>query len=250
MDTRGGSESPPAFRIGTSLQGSPLQHQTLNDPLADTLSQCQSMLDLNRSGSESPPVFWGPSSLSSLSSLGGLPPCRGSMARSCMSTCAPSDAASPRSCSPNGRRALLVAGDQKVLRRELLAELSLLEKDRRIEVLEARIRELEEAPHRDACPKAESSHCEGSAYATAADIEALCRKSEGLVGRLAALSYDAEVETCHQTRLPLSGSQDFAKDSGRSLVLMEVLVQRRLQRITQRTTGSLCAGPRRPPPCC
>lgn len=248
VDLRGGSESPPAFRIGTSPQESPSWEHASDDPLAEALSQCRSMLELKRSGSESPPVFWGPSSASSVSSLGGRPHCRGSMVRSCVSTCAPSDAASPHSCSPSGRRAWLAASGQRVLHRELLAELSLLEKDRRIEVLEARIRDLEDASRRNTRPEAELSHGKGATFATAADVEALCRKSEGLIGRLAlSLSVDADSETRHQTRPPLRGSR-LGKDSAPSLVRMEVLVQRKLQRITRRTTHSLCAGRCRSPP--
>lgn len=143
----------------------------------------------------------------------------------------------------------MAAGDQRVLRRELLAELSLLEKDRQIEALEARIRELEGASHREALPETESSQLDGAAYATAADIDALCRKSGGLVGLLAALSLgnEAKVETRQCTRSVPRGSR-VAKDSRRSLLKMEALVQQRLQRIERRTSRSLISGPFRPTP--
>lgn len=248
-DLRAGSESPPAFRTVTSPQNDPPRRCRWTDPLSDTLLQCQSMLELHRSGSESPPVFWGPMSTSSRSSLGGQPRSRCSMARSCASTCEPSGTASPRSRSQSPGCAPPATSDQRTLRRALQAELSLLEKDRRIESLEARIRELEDAAHHHASVAGQSSLHGGSTYATAADVEALCRKTGDLVERLASLRLenDVRVETRYQRQPPL-GSSRVAEESGRRLIQLEAQVQQKLRPIGSHLTRNLCSGPHRSPP--
>lgn len=223
-DQRAGSESPPAFRTVISAQGGSPRCRAWNDPLSEALLHCQSTLTLHRSGSESPPVFWGPLSASSRSSLGRQSPCPCSVVRSCASTCEPSGTASPCSYSQSPGCTPLTASDQRSLRRALQAELSLLEKDRRIESLEARVRELEGAVQHEPQAARRSLPDGVAEFATAADVEALCRKSGALVERLASLRLgdDAHVGTCGRVKTP--PGPRVAKDPRRSFGHIEARV--------------------------
>lgn len=143
----------------------------------------------------------------------------------------------------------LSSANQDFAQRALQAERALADRDRRIEALEARVREMSNGPaHRHERPERPSERLElGEDSDLEAEIEAVCAKSEQLLQRLAGLD---SVEEPERQWASLMSERADCKER---LSQIEALVQKRVDQLPAgdaelrvcRAVRGLCVGSQR-----